>query len=167
MAVGFSSVSHAVLQLSPESPVVWNCSSLCRWELCSNDMCILVTTSLKSCSSRYLWYQDDKGCHDWLSCCDKEADESSCSWIYAFWTRQYTFLKPVVLHTRAGTRVGGIWTSRAWEPHGMWFSLFKCGLDLILHEAVPDRPVLKNWIHIWKVIHLLRVIFSFVLSKAF
>lgn len=43
--------------------------------------------------------------------------------------------------------------------------LFKFGLDLILHEAVPDRPVLKYWVHRWKVIHLLRVIFSSVLFE--
>lgn len=48
----------------------------------------------------------------------------------------------------------------------MWFSLFKFGLYLILHVAVPDRPVLKNWIHRWKVIRLLRAIFSFVLYEA-
>lgn len=42
--------------------------------------------------------------------------------------------------------------------------VFKFGLDLMLYEVVPDRPVLKYWIRRWKVINSLRVIFSSVLS---
>lgn len=42
--------------------------------------------------------------------------------------------------------------------------LFKFGLDLMLYEVVPDRPVLKYGIRRWKVINSLRVIFSSRLS---
>lgn len=69
------------------------------------------------------------------------------------------------------TRVSRVRIDIAWALLAMWFRsgsaalLFKFGLDLILHEAVPDRPVLKYWIHRWKVIHLLRVIYSSVLFE--
>lgn len=129
-------------------------------------MCRLVTRSLKSCSSRYSWYQDDRSFPDLVAVIKEGGCVFSLLNLYILKQTVASLLKvSSAWYAHAGTRVGGIRTSRAWEPHGMGFSLFKFELDLILNEAVSERPVLKNWIHRWKVIHLLRVIFSFVLSE--